>query len=420
MNQEIIQYIKKRFSEGGRESDIIDELKNSGWKIPDINIALAETKGVLVKKNLIGPPELLKGAWSVYRNKFFSFISIALPLFIINIISQIFLFNLPQDEKELGIYIIENFEKNWAYIIPLFILWFIVSIFVSIWIQVVLLYVISREEEDIKPIIAYKKSLRLIPSFLWLGTLTVFFVFGGLILFGIPGVVFSLWFYFSNMILIDQNIKGMKALSLSKEYVRGNFWDVVWRLIFLMIVIVAIYLVIGIITGLATYIITSLDIFSKAHVGRVMEIISSMISFILMPLWTIYLFHFYKNIKSVKSDVTIPEKNNLGKITLTAIIGWIIIAGLIMIGTIGIFKIFPKQTFSDNLDVLTVQIPLTLFQSENGKYPSSLEELTPKYVENLPKTFQDSKNFIYEPGRDGKSYKLCLIKEGKQENCVIK
>ena len=71
MNKNLVHYINLRFSQRTNESDIIEELKKTGWSIPDINIALAEAKGILPPpRPLPGPGELLKESFFEYKKKY--------------------------------------------------------------------------------------------------------------------------------------------------------------------------------------------------------------------------------------------------------------------------------------------------------------------------------------------------------------
>lgn len=55
-------------------------------------------------------------------------------------------------------------------------------------------------------------------------------VFAGTLLFVIPGIVFTLWYYFSVYAAMIDGYKPMAALKASKTLVNGRFGQVLWRL----------------------------------------------------------------------------------------------------------------------------------------------------------------------------------------------
>jgi hypothetical protein len=80
--------------------------------------------------------------------------------------------------------------------------------------------------------------------FLLLSILTVLIVAGGFILLIIPGILFSVWFAFSRLAMIDANLGVKESLVKSRELVKGRFWRVFGRLI-----------IIGIFTALVQFIL---------------------------------------------------------------------------------------------------------------------------------------------------------------------
>lgn len=67
----------------------------------------------------------------------------------------------------------------------------------------------------------------------WLGFLAGFIVFGGFMLLVIPGVIFMVWFFFAQFVLVQEDVHGMGALLKSKDYVKGEWFNVFLRLLLL-------------------------------------------------------------------------------------------------------------------------------------------------------------------------------------------
>src|SRR3989344_319457 len=87
-----------------------------------------------------------------------------------------------------------------------------------------------------------------------------------------------------------ENIGGMKALSKSKEYVKGRWFGVFLRLIVVFIFNVAIYIVLTFLTGLLGF-----PAYAKT-------IASYAISAVIGPIIPIYLLFLYQNLRSVKGE----------------------------------------------------------------------------------------------------------------------
>lgn len=78
---------------------------------------------------------------------------------------------------------------------------------------------------------ALEKGKGLILSLAWIGLLTSFIIGGGFILLIIPGIIFMVWFFFAQFILVKEEVRGMGALLKSREYVRGEWFNVALRLL---------------------------------------------------------------------------------------------------------------------------------------------------------------------------------------------
>lgn len=77
---------------------------------------------------------------------------------------------------------------------------------------------------------SFGRGWRKVWSFMWLYSIMGFIITGGYLLFLVPGVVFSVWFGFSQFILARDDVRGMDALLKSREYVRDMWFEVFGRL----------------------------------------------------------------------------------------------------------------------------------------------------------------------------------------------
>ena len=92
------------------------------------------------------------------------------------------------------------------------------------------------EKIDLKNL--FKKSFSLILPYWWLTILQIPILMGGFLFFFVPGLIFSIWFYFSVYILVLDSVRGINSLFVSREIVKERFWQIAGRII-----------VIGLITG---------------------------------------------------------------------------------------------------------------------------------------------------------------------------
>lgn len=75
--------------------------------------------------------------------------------------------------------------------------------------------------------------------------LTGLIVLVGFIFLVIPGIVFMVWYAFSQYIVINQDVRPIDALKQSKQLVSGYFWPVLGRLVGLMLFFVVLQILLG-------------------------------------------------------------------------------------------------------------------------------------------------------------------------------
>ena len=114
-------------------------------------------------------------------------------------------------------------------------------------------------------------------SFIWIFTILSYIVTGGFLLFVIPGIIFSIWFFFSQFILAREDERGMNALLKSKEYVKGYWFDVFLRMLIIWII--------------------------SAVIGGI-PFVGWILSLFFMPFAMIFSFLVYEDLKAIKGDVS--------------------------------------------------------------------------------------------------------------------
>lgn len=114
-------------------------------------------------------------------------------------------------------------------------------------------------------------------SFIWIFTILSYIVTGGFLLVVIPGIIFSIWFFFSQFILAREDERGMSALLKSKEYVKGYWFDVFLRMFI-------IWIISAVVSGI--------------------PFIGWILSVFFMPFAMIFSFLVYEDLKAIKGDVS--------------------------------------------------------------------------------------------------------------------
>lgn len=89
--------------------------------------------------------------------------------------------------------------------------------------------VLNKKSLDLKETISL--SWKNLGRFAVLSALVFLATLGGLILLVIPGIIFAIWFSFSEFIFVDQNMNVKKSMSESKKLVKGRFWPIFGRFI---------------------------------------------------------------------------------------------------------------------------------------------------------------------------------------------
>lgn len=119
----------------------------------------------------------------------------------------------------------------------------VAELFLALWISLIFIKLTAALvlKHPVDPQVIQKEALALIPAAVRILALQLIIFLGGLILFIIPGVIFGLWYTFSQQVLVLDGKQGLEALAASKELVKGRFLSVLWRLLGGTVIITIIY-----------------------------------------------------------------------------------------------------------------------------------------------------------------------------------
>jgi len=110
----------------------------------------------------------------------------------------------------------------------------------------------------------------------WVGLLTGFVISGGFMLLVIPGIVFMVWFCFAQFVLVCEDSRGMDALLKSKEYIRGEWFNVALRLLL---------------------------VWAASLLVGAIPLAGPILSIVFLPYLTIFHYLIYRDLREIKGDV---------------------------------------------------------------------------------------------------------------------
>jgi len=272
----------------------------------------------IADQKLIGPFGLLKKTLKVYRNNFLTVVGIMLVPVAVN-----FLVTLSQVSVSA-----RPGSPMWliSFKYALLVLTGIISIFISAWSYLaILLSVKNNLDGNSKPISiveAYLQSLNKLPAYIYINILAAIATIPGIILFGIPTIIYLIWFAFAAFVMISENHYGAGALMRSREYVIHRWWRVAGRILFIVALLIAVQSVGPLLSR----------VFS---ITIVKWIVPNLIAILTVPLSITYAYSLYLNLKETRPELTEQPVNEKYKwlyilSPTTALVLITIIAGILI------------------------------------------------------------------------------------------
>ena len=224
--------------------------------------------------SLPGIGRLLGETFSIYQKK----IKVFLILILMLVFLPLIVVGLPVIASIIGLsfFFPDNYSDFSLILILLMVVAFVVMVFISLWISVSLLIAIKEREREVAIKELFSMARHRIASYFWISLLEMLIIFGGFLLFIIPGIIMSIWFSLSLIVFVSEDLKGTKALARSKQLVKGHWWSVFWKFIVFNVIIMAISITVGLI-----------------------PFIGGFVSMLLVPFSIIFSFLIYENLKKI-------------------------------------------------------------------------------------------------------------------------
>ena len=178
---------------------------------------------------LQSPLELLAKSWRLYRTHFWTYIGYSAWLLV----------------PLVAFLVLTIFPAHWLTSVLAVIIG-IVEVFLALWMAVCLIRLTSELSQNKTPDhsrLSHESVMR-IPSVLATAVLQSLVILGGLLLFIIPGIIFWVWYCFSQITTALEGLKPVEALTASRVLTRGRFFPVLGRILAGPIIIGLLYTIV--------------------------------------------------------------------------------------------------------------------------------------------------------------------------------
>jgi len=194
-------------------------------------------------QKLIGVKDLFRSSWNIYKKDFRKFLIIAVIFFGITGLIMTFIGpevpEIPEAKVQpapFPIYTSRGAEPLLTLPWYFFSLIILVTMFISILGSVSLISAVKEVPKDWKIKDVLKEGWAKFWPFLLISLLTGLVIGLGFLLFIVPGIIFTIWLAFSAYAVVCEDKKGFKALSRSRELVKGHWWATAKRVFAIMII----------------------------------------------------------------------------------------------------------------------------------------------------------------------------------------
>ncbi len=172
------------------------------------------------KKKLPDIGDLFKESWEIFQRRF----AVLIGLYLLTMVA----FMLPVGIT-VGVALLAGMAKGGGAVVLIGITGLLVGMYLGFRCFAAFLHAVVDDQLPFGDALEQGKGL--IFPLIWIGFLAGLIIGGGFILLIIPGIIFMVWFFFSQFILVKEDLRGMSALLKSREYVRGEWFNVALRLL---------------------------------------------------------------------------------------------------------------------------------------------------------------------------------------------
>jgi len=249
------------------------------------------TQAATPKLSLIPTGDLISQVFDFYKKHWKLFLQIFVWPLILNcawlVLTSLSDLIIKQNEASLFVSVV-------GWITPL--IWLLIMV-ISIWSGAALIFACK---EPTTWQLAYRSAWHRLGDYLWLAILTGLMVAGGIMLFVVPGIIFSLWFFLGAWVLIFEDLKGRDALLKSKFYVQGYWWAIFGRQLVFSLLIAAIAGGAMLLGLLLSFLVKTI---SSTTSSILIIVWQCLVSLLISPLTVGLSYVLYQDLKNKKSAV---------------------------------------------------------------------------------------------------------------------
>lgn len=293
-NPEVVKFISEQLAAGHSEADIRTALKAKNWPDSEIDMGFSawHNNPTLPERKDVG--RFIGESWDVFRSLVPRLLVLYGRFFIQSLILVV------GAGVPIGIFqVLRNggqMEADLANILTVVIaiLGGIYLFYLMIWLQASLILLVKNRtvEMEVKDVMSSAQSY--IWKFFGTSVLMGFLVLLWGLLLIIPAIIFGVYYMLAEYIVMDKNIAGMKAIRMSKEYVKGHWWQVFFSVLGLA--------AIGL---LASWALQALALLAGPKAAPSVEsVLSLLFQLAFTPYSVIYMYLLYERLKSLKPEIS--------------------------------------------------------------------------------------------------------------------
>lgn len=274
------------------------------------------TTASATESSLIAPGDWISQSWEVYKKLWKRLLLLVLLNYLamipLGIIAVIFVILGVLNAKGL-------FSPTMivSIVIAVIIAFVYVSITSSL-ISIMMILTIKKRDEAVGIKALLQEAWSKLWAYWYVSFLVGFLIMGGLFLFIIPWIIFAVWFSFATFVFLFEGKKGMDALIVSREYVRGRWLGIFGRGI-----------LIGLLMLLVTYVPTI--VFMLLKLKTFGSVIQSIISVVVSPFPTIAAVLLYESARKGREVSTVAAKKEKVIYSAVAVLGLIVFFALFVL-----------------------------------------------------------------------------------------
>ncbi len=339
--QELHDYIHNELKSGKSRPEIVKALLANGWQQADVDLAFVTiSRGVPLPsqaaQNGLKPfGELFWESWAILKHRLWSFLAIAVipsaivfagSMIIAVVTSTTAIVTNPASMVTRSDELFTAFSIAWVVV-------FIVSMVITIICNLALYYLAAHWAEPVGFREAYAYALKKFGNGLWVQVLVGAAIYGGLVLFFVPGVIASVALAFAMAVFVAEGTGGFEALLRSHAYVSKRWWAIWWRMFLL-----------GLVAGGIALVLWLPAIFTLGLIWSVFFLLWQVFAII-------FTFQLYQNAKATATQPTSPNKKT--QYLVYVIIGAIVIIGALAALAIGLAVGLNAEPININLNINT-------------------------------------------------------------------